>query len=194
MSWSDADDDEFFQKWAEQQKKAMEQMVDPITVVLNYLRQTKIPYAIIGGKAAAFHLQALGTGSPTSMALAMSTNDYDVLIEHSNRKQFIEELQKELRMKARGSMDEKLFESDMVDIVMMGFTKMGMFDSIVDVHILKPLAKSFPKTTLKDRSGLRYAPKEWICKELEYSMQYHASADEVTKALKRKARYELLQC
>ncbi len=194
MSWTNSDDDEFYRQWAEQQKKAWESTIDPMAVVLNYLRQTDVPYAIIGGKAAAYHLQYVPTGSSTSMALAMSTNDYDVLIEHTHRKEFIEKLQKELRTKARAFMDEKLYESELVDIVMMGIMKNGMFDSIVDVHVLKPNAKSFPKKTIKDSSGLRYAPKDWICKELEYSIQYHASTDEITKALKRKARYELLQC
>lgn len=193
MSLSDSDDDEFFKQWAEQRKKAMEAMVDPVTVVLNYLKETKIPYAIIGGKAAAFHLQSRSVGSPSTKALALSTNDYDVLIEANHRKQFLEELQKELRMKARGTLDEKLYESDMVDIVLMGVTKNSMFDSIVDVHILKSGSKNFPKV-VKDKSGLKYADVGWICKELEYSMKYHASNDEITKAMKRKARFELLQC
>lgn len=196
MSWSpsESDDDEFFQAWAEQRKKALEATVDPSVVVIEFLKNTKLPYVIIGGKAAAYHLQKHQVGSPTSMALALSTNDYDVLIEASSAKQFLEELQKELRSRARGALDEKKYESELVDIVMMGITKQGMFDSIVDVHILKPGSKQFPKAVKDSTTGLKYAPLDWICKELEYSMKYHASNDEVTKALKRKARYDLLKC
>jgi hypothetical protein len=186
-------DDEFFHAWAAQRKMALETTMDPSVVVVEYLKKTSIPYAIIGGKAAAYHLQTRGAASSTSMALAMSTNDYDVVIEAGHQRTFLEELQSELRTKARGALDEKLYESTMVDIVMMGVLKNGMFDSIVDVHILKPGSKNMPKV-VRDRSGLKYATVEWICKELEYSMKYHASNDEITKALKRKARFELLQC
>lgn len=196
MSWepSDEDDDAFFQQWAEQRKRAMQaSSVDPMKVVIEFLKTTKIPYAIIGGKAAAFHLQGTSDGSPSTRALAVSTNDYDVVVEQVHGKQFVDDLQRELKSKTNVALDEKFYESEAVDIILMGVIKKGMFDSIVDVHIIK-VNKQFPKKTVKDAFGLKYADREWVCKELEYSMKYHVSADEMTKALKRKARMELLKC
>lgn len=195
-SWdpSEEEDDVFFQQWAQQKKLAMQMTpIDPMKIVVDFLKNTSIPYAIIGGKAAAFHLQNNAGGSPTTRALAVSTNDYDVIVEQAHGKRFVDELQRELKSKTSVLLDEKFYESEMVDIVLMGVTKKGMFDSIVDVHIVKK-TKQFPKKIVKDAFGMKYADKDWICKELAYSMKYHTSADEMTKALKRKARMELLKC
>lgn len=193
MSSSLSDDDEFFHEWAQQRKKALEQTVDPSAVVVEFLKKTKIPYAIIGGKAAAFHLNAHPSGSPSAMALALSTNDYDILIQEQHKLSFLSDLYDELRQKSRTGLDQKLYESRQVDIIMIGMKKQDMFDSIVDVHIVKSTSKEFPKI-VKDKNGLKYANIGWICKELQYSMKYHASNDELTKTMKRKARYDLLQC
>lgn len=197
-SWSPSDEenDEFFQKWAEQKKKVMlASPVDPMKVVMDFLKNTKIPYAIIGGKAAAFHLQSNVEASPQTKALAVSTNDYDVMVESTYGKQFVDELQSVLKAKTNVQLDEQRYESSTVDIILMGVMKKGMMNSIVDVHILKPgHTKQFPKKIVKDATGLKYADKEWICKELDYSMKYHASNDEITKAMKRMARSELLKC
>lgn len=167
---------------------------NPSVIVVDFLRKTEMSYAIIGGKAAAYHIQDSDSAAPATLALAMSTNDYDVMVNETISKVFIEQLQTELRHRTHVTLDEKRFESPLIDIVMMGIHKKGMFDSIVDVHIVKTTKDThFPKV-VKDRTGLRYATKDWVCKELKYSMKYHASADEVTKALKRKARHELLKC
>lgn len=199
-SWSLSDDeenDEFFQKYAEQRRKVLlASPKDPMKIVVEFLKNTKIPYAIIGGKAAAFHLQINVEGSAQTKALALSTNDYDVIVENSHGKEFVNSLQTALKENTNVQLDEQRYTSDVVDIVLMGVMKKGMLDSIVDVHILKPAhSKHFPNKIVKDvASGLKYADKLWICKELQYSMKYHASNDEMTKAMKRIARFELLKC
>lgn len=192
-----SDDDEFFKGWMEQRKQAV--FVDPAKVVIDFLSATKIKYAVIGGKAAAFHLVSVGSERASDAfdlhALATSTHDYDILVTSKDGKQLVEDLQSSLRKHANVALDEKIYENDSVCIVLMGLKKQGLFDSVVDVHILKaPHDHNFPTELVKDSLGLKYAPKQWICNELKYSLKYHTSSDELTKALKRKARMTLLKC
>jgi hypothetical protein len=166
---------------------------------VDFLSATKIKYAVIGGKAAAFHLLSAGSDTESNAsdlhALATSTHDYDILVASKDGKQLVEDLQSSLRKHANVTLDEKIYENDSVRIVLMGLTKQGLFDSVVDVHILKaPHDHHFPEEVVKDSLGLKYAPKLWICNELKYSLKYHTSSDELTKAMKRKARMTLLKC
>lgn len=198
---SSDDDSAFFAAYAAARHKAMTApFVDPTTLVLQVLKTTKIPYAIIGGKAAAFHISRLpppktsGSRSPRSN-LALSTNDYDILVKHAHGKELVEALQTELKNKTTTQFDEKIFESDVVEIVMTGIRKKDLFDSIVDIHILKPAYENkFPAKIVIDSTGLKYADHAWVCNELAYSLKYHTSSDEMTKAMKRQARSELLNC
>lgn len=190
-----SDDDAFFKQWAANRQKALAETMDPLKVVVQFLANTKIPYAIIGGKAAAFHLVGT-TASDAQKALAVATNDYDVIVTHEHSRLFMEMLQTALRNHSRITLDEKVYESDAVKIVLMGVKKNGFFDSIVDVHVLNSLnADHFPKSVIKDPvTKLVYADKSWICKELKFSLKYHVAADEITKTLKRQARMSLLNC
>jgi hypothetical protein len=192
-----SDDDEFFKEWMNQRKQAV--FVDPAKVVVDFLAATKIKYAVIGGKAAAFHLVSAGSGTDSDAsdlhALATSTHDYDIIVTSKDGNQLVDDLQSSLRKHANVALDEKIYDNDSVRIVLMGITKQGMFDSVVDVHILKPPHDHhFPTEVVKDSLGLKYAAKPWICNELKYSLKYHTSSDELTKAMKRKARMTLLKC
>lgn len=190
------DDDAFFEEWAMARKKALEthQGVDPHIVVLGFLKTTRIPYAIIGGKAAAFHISRMPPSKDASnlMKLAVNTSDYDVCVSQDNAKEFLDALQHKLRKEANTTLDEQRFQGEHVEIILMGVKKSMMLDSVVDVHVVPPT--KMPRKLEKDENGLKYASRGWICKELAYSMKYHASHDEMTKALKRQVRHELLQC
>lgn len=199
------EDDAFLQDLmrARMAAAALQPRKDPHEVVRDFLRTTKTPYAIIGGKAAAFHLNtrvAPGTDSPSLLQLAKSTLDYDVMIKQTDASAFIQQLQQRLAKESRIPLDEKRYEGAVVDIVLMGHAKDGLLDSIVDVHILKEKKGAHPTHFppivhgVGDDAGLRFASWEWVCKELAYSLQYHSSHGEAIKSVKRQVRRDLLKC
>lgn len=195
MSNSNSEDNAFFEKWAATRKKALMHSISPRDATLQYLKKTTIPYAIIGGKAAIYHLITTGANS-SLLALASSTNDYDLIVKSTYADRFIHDLQAYIRKKTAGTgLDQKTYDTPMVRIVLMGVQDRHMFTDIVDVHALKPQFDShFPKNSVIGPDGLWYADKAWVCKELKFALKHHASYNDVSKSVKRQARHDLLEC
>jgi hypothetical protein len=193
--WEDEGDETLFAKWVQLHINAYKPLRDAHDVVIDFLRETHFPYAIIGGKAAAYHiakLPALATNEniTSQYILATSTSDCDVVVAHGHSKAFLEMLQKKLREEALQTLDEKRFAGADVEIVLMGVRNKTIMNSIIDVHVY---AKRGSPNRERGQDGLWYADRTWICKELEYSLAHHTSNDDITKTLKRKARIALLQ-
>lgn len=185
VSDDEEDDSKLFQSWLQTRKKKL----DPKEVVEQFLKTTTIPYAIIGGQAARFHLECLPIRPCPSLALAFATYDYDVLVMKKDCTLFITDLQNTLRNRSLVPLEEKQVFYQHVSIVMIGYYKNNIFCSIVDIHIHQ--YKSLPNV-VQTATHLKYANKEWICHELKTSIQQHSSIMEAIKTLKRKVRYELL--
>ena len=197
---SDEDDDSFFKNYKEKQMQDMKTMEDPLTLIRRFLTTTYVPYVVIGGKAAAYHIQnrakSFSNKSREQLDLAQSTHDYDILIKHNHLNEFLGGLKSTM-----GASINKfdIIEKEMLfgDIILVGNKKNGMMDSIVDIHILnKANLHKFPneKEIVKGKDGIKYAPLNWVCDDLDHSLKNFASIEDITKTLKRQARYQLLDC
>lgn len=196
-SLASSSDDVFFRQFVAQRMAAQSAKVDPHAATLGFLATTKVPYAIIGGQAAAYHIsREQSLSQEDSSRVALMTNDIDVLVRHEDGKRFVEALQRHLNAKASASLHEKIIDGPYVTITLIGTKRQGLMDSVVDVHTLKPAEGArFPATVVRDpETKLVYANLKWVCDELAYSMRNHASADEPLKALKRQKRHALLNC
>ena len=116
----DSDNDEFFQAWAKQRAEVIKSHIDPYSVVQNLLRSTKVPYCIIGGKAAAFYLTA-EHASKEGYILATATNDYDIIISSQYRDAFLGEVSN--AFSGNNNLENKEYKSDKVDIILIGLKK-----------------------------------------------------------------------
>lgn len=195
-SWED-DDDDFIHKLVLARMQQQRILQTPEEVVMDYLKSlgAKYPYAIIGGKAAVFHLskrsRSKASRESTTERLAKATTDIDIIIPKAKEHDFMKGLQNALREKANRSLEQKEYHADDITIHLIGELKREMFSSVVDVHVVK--SSNMPSVDIGD-DGIRYANKQWVCSELKYSIEHHSSMDEPSKALKRNARYKLLQC
>jgi hypothetical protein len=197
---SDEDDDSFFKNYKEKQMQDMKTAEDPLTLIKRFLATTSIPYVVIGGKAAAYHIQTLtrsfSNQSREQMDLAQSTNDYDVLIKHTQLNEFLGGLKSTM-----GATINRfdIIEKEMLfgDIILVGNKKNGIMGSVIDIHTLnKANHYKFPKEKdiVRGKDGIKYAPLNWICEDLDHSLKNFASMEDIIKTLKRQARYKLLDC
>jgi hypothetical protein len=197
---SDEDDDSFFKNYKEKQMQDMKNAEDPLTLIKRFLATTSVPYVVIGGRAAAYHIQNIAKSfsnrSREQVDLAQSTNDYDVLIKHTQLNEFLGGLKSTM-----GASINKfdIVEREMLfgDVILVGNKKNGLIDSVIDIHTLnKANLYKFPneKYIVQGKDGIKYAPLNWICDDLDHSLKNFASMEDITKTLKRQARYALLDC
>jgi hypothetical protein len=172
-----------FAKWLESRKHR----TDPIDVVVQFLQNTTISYAIIGGQAASFYIKSLNLPPSSDLHYALSTIDYDILVNVNDRDRFLEDLQTELRMKSVIPLELRQFHDNIISI---GYYKNKLFQSIIDVHICEH--DQMPKVT-EDTSKLKYANRKWIYEELKTSINQYSSTMESTKTQKRIARCGFLK-
>jgi hypothetical protein len=185
--------------YKEKQMQDMKAVEDPLTLIKRFLATTSVPYVVIGGKAAAYHIQNRSKSSSSKSReyeLAQSTNDYDVLIKHTQLNEFLGGLKSTM-----GATINKfdIIEKEMLfgDVILVGNKKNGVMDSVIDIHTLnKANLHKFPneKDIVKGKDGIKYAPLNWICDDLDHSLKNFASMEDITKTLKRQARYKLLDC
>ena len=188
-SWERSSSDSFVKKYEEQQKIKRIGELPPVEIVKNFLASITIPYIVIGGKAAVYHLSHIeGSQSSSTKKLAKSTEDYDIYCDKANSKKFIENIQ--LALANRG-FELKETETDDENITMIGNIKKGTFESIVDIHVPK---KKVDISSIKGHDGITYASVEWICNDLKNILENKSSQFEMVKYEKRKARFKLLKC
>lgn len=158
-------------------------------LVRQFLKATSVPYVIIGGKAAEYHVMhhfKHALNDRNTLAIT-STLDYDVIVAPQNVDKFVQEF----RERARAQVDlNKLAysEKDMGPVVIhsIGTMDRGFMNSVLDIHAYK--ADKVPRATVAD-DGLRYANASWLAKEIRMR---ESSSDEPTKAWKRHTRLKYL--
>lgn len=179
----DEENDEYFRCYVEKQK-----LLDtlktktPNEAVMNFLSKTEIPYVIIGGKAAAFHI-----GNPDTEAkkIAVASEDYDVLVPDRFKYDFIKRLVKEMDSTTMTTLYLK--ENESLQIYMLGWYVDKSFISYVDVHVKDNLPAHELST-----GNIKYANVKWLCEELTLTIKSRSSSDERTKYMKRLIRFQLL--
>lgn len=192
-SWmDDENDDKVFQEYVAK-RKVMDALKTktPEQVVVEFLETTTIPYVVIGGKAAAYYIKSnSGIRDSDLKILAVSSDDYDVMVNRSSKDAFIQDVVR--RINEQTPVNVSLKENPSLDIYMVGWVENGTFKSIVDVHAIANEDK-LPK--LDDTtSKIKFVNKRWLCKELLFTLENRSSQDQVVKYYKRNARNRLLKC
>lgn len=193
-SWmDDENDDKVFLEYVAK-RKAMDALKTktPEQVVVEFLETTTIPYVVIGGKAAAYYIGKSNSGIRESdlKILAISSDDYDVMVNVSSKDTFIQDVVR--RINEQTPVNVSLKENPNLNIYMVGCVENGTFKSIMDVHAIANEDK-LPK--LDDAtSKIKFVNKRWLCKELLFTLENRSSQDQVVKYYKRNARNRLLKC
>lgn len=187
-SWElSSSDDDFYKAFREAELAKRKVVVKPIDIITDFLKTTDIPYIVVGGKAAIYHLNKIpNIKSSSSKRLAKSSEDYDIVCKQKNSKKFIESLGEKL---INSGVEMKEVEMKNENITMIGHNKKGIFDSLIDIHIPKV------KITIKGEKGddgITYASLDYVCEQLENELKNKGSALEVLKFRKRETRYKLL--
>lgn len=154
------------------------------------LMKTAVPYAVIGGKAAAGILKQLSKSmTNNNRALAYSTSDWDIMVTPAS----FETLAAEVTQAATNATGIQLTQHEFQDptsgklIYLFGYLHARVFTSLMDFHINKVLP---PVITI---AGVKYASTSWIIQELNRTIRNHSSASEALKYLKRQKRLQLLR-
>lgn len=180
----DEENDEYFRRYVEKQK-----LLDtlktktPNEAVTNFLSKTEIPYVIIGGKAAAFHI---GNPDTEPKKFAVASEDYDVLVPDRFKYDFIKCLVKEMDSTTTTTLFLK--ENESLQIYMLGWYVDRTFQSFVDVHVVKDKLPNHKVSS----ENLKYVNKTWLCEELTRTIKTRSSSEERTKYMKRLLRNKLL--
>ena len=99
---NESNNNEFFQQYMKQRFENQKYKKPIQNVILNFLKKTNINYAIIGGKAAIYHINKLNPDTSSNNYLyASSTDNYNILVKSDNYNQFINSLTENLRSKSR---------------------------------------------------------------------------------------------
>jgi hypothetical protein len=120
--------------------------------------------------------------------LAVSTNDYDIMIPLSFKDTFINEIFKEVDSNTMSKLELK--ENSELNIYMLGWMEGGMFRSVIDVHCISHKLPSYEVS----EQNVKYVNKKWLCDELLFTIKNRSSEGEMLKYLKREARSKLLRC
>lgn len=190
QSWEQSSDS-FTKKYeeAEKAKRLASKQVNLIDLITHFLQNTTIPYIVIGGKAAIYHLnQMQDVQSSENKKLATLSNDYDLYSDDKNAKELINSLEKIL---SNRGLEKKEVETDTENITMIGNIKNKIFESVIDIHVPKT---KIDISSIKGIDGIQYASLEWICNDLKNILENKSSQLEIVKYEKRKARFDLLQC
>lgn len=186
-------DNEFWNQMVKNRMEQQKMKTNNHTIILDYLRETPIKYAIIGGKAALFHINKYTKYNESfneNYKYAISTDNYNVVVSKDNYTNFLNGLKKTLRMKSNSNLilkEGKIYNS-------LRLTQIGKRNTaLINIHEHDniKLKKRFPNT-IQDDTGLKYATKSYIIDNLQHSIKHHASSMNRTKTDKRKARLKLL--
>jgi len=178
---------------------------------VKFLANVTMDYAIVGGKAAIYHLaqEPYASRKKDNLQLesyANHSDDWDILIREKDEHSFVDALQEAIRS-ALGPyrMNLVTFEREILNgetLYLMGYMKSHsntkgerweMFEDLIGLHVI-PTGKPFPKSQTDKTLNLRYAPVKWICQDLKEAIENNASSEVASKTYKRMARQQLLNC
>lgn len=190
-SWLDDEDDkEAFQIFCKGQANTHRKPA--LDIIKTFLETTKNDYIVIGGKAAAEHINSIRGTDDSLKNIAQSTNDYDVAISENN-KNFINDLTTALKS-CYEQLDYQTSNIKKPTIHLFGVKRDGIMDSFIDVHVYPEDVYTRLKKEPLIIKGIRYANIKNVCEELSTSIMNHDSWDQPFKTVKRCARYNLLKC
>ncbi len=140
-----------------------------------FLVSTRIPYVVIGGKAASAHLANINMNA-RNRNIVTSTTDFDVVVRITDLDRFLNAVMAVLRHVVPGDL---LHAAGSGNIMLIGVRRGGMLESLVDIH---PESSLPPSVALR---GIRYATVSHLLQEFA---RHPPSALEAMKGLKRNRR------
>lgn len=162
-------------------------------VIRQFLTRTKIPYVVIGGKAAEHHiLRQFGNSiKHSNRNLITSTIDYDVIVHPRDFPTFIDEFHKFATGKVDvGALTHVQQDMGPVTVHLIGVKTKAFVDSYLDVHVYKSgfVPRAAPDTA---NGGLRFANAKWLVDEMQ--SRPLGNSNFASKALKRHVRLGYLK-